>query len=252
MALLEIRGVSKSYRSGRLSFQALQAVNLAVEQGEFVALAGPSGSGKTTLLNLIGCLDVPTEGEIIFDRVSLAHLKPRQLVELRRDKIGFIFQNFNLIPVLTAFENVEFPLLLRGIPARQRRELAARALREVGLWELAGRRAAELSGGEQQRVAIARALVGRPRLVLADEPTASLDSRTGESILELMWRLNRQHGLSFIFSTHDPRIMRYATRLVRLEDGRVVGDEQRKPGVGAPEHLLGEPSLEEKTGRFLV
>ncbi|MDI3280571.1 MAG: ABC transporter ATP-binding protein [Bacillota bacterium] len=252
MALLEVRGVSKWYRSGKLSFPALRAVDLAVEQGEFIALAGPSGSGKTTLLNLIGCLDVPTEGEIVFDQVAVASLKPQQLVELRREKIGFIFQSFNLIPVLTAFENVEFPLLLRGLPARRRRELVAQALCEVGLWELAGRRAAELSGGEQQRVAIARALVGRPKLVLADEPTASLDSRTGESILELMWDLNRQHGLSFIFSTHDPRIMRYATRLIRLQDGRVVEDERRGAGGKAPRRLLGERALEEKTGHFLV
>ncbi len=215
-----VKDVSKTYRLGKLTVTALAGVSLTVEAGEFLAVAGPSGSGKTTLLNLIGCLDTPTAGEIAIDGERVGALSEGQRADLRARKLGFIFQTFNLIPVLTAYENIEYPLLIH----RRGGDVASRvraALEQVGLGDRTGHRPSELSGGQQQRVAIARALVGEPALVLADEPTANLDSRTGHEIIELMRRLNREHGTTFIFSTHDPRIMTAADRVLQISDGRL-------------------------------
>jgi putative ABC transport system ATP-binding protein len=215
-----VKDVSKTYRLGSQTVIALDGVSLTVEAGEFLAVAGPSGSGKTTLLNLIGCLDTPTAGEIEVDGERVGALSAGQRADLRARKLGFVFQTFNLIPVLTAYENVEYPLLLR----RRRGDVGARvraALDQVGLGDRAGHRPTELSGGQQQRVAIARALVGEPALVLADEPTANLDSATGQAVVELMRRLNRERGTTFVFSTHDPRIMAAADRVLEISDGRL-------------------------------
>ena len=221
--LVSVDDVSKTYRLGKLTVTALERVSLTVESGEFLAVAGPSGSGKTTLLNLIGCLDRPTSGEIVVDGEPVGALPPGQRADLRARKLGFVFQTFNLIPVLTAWENVEYPVLL----ARRRGDVAARvraALEQVGLGDRARHRPPELSGGQQQRVAIARALVTEPALVLADEPTANLDSRTGHEIVELMRRLNRERGTTFVFSTHDPRIVNAADRVLEISDGRLRRD----------------------------
>ena len=215
-----VKDVSKTYRLGTLTVTALAGVSLTVEAGEFLAVAGPSGSGKTTLLNLIGCLDTPTSGEIEIDGERVSALSQGQRADLRARKLGFIFQTFNLIPVLTAWENVEYPLLIH----RRGGDVASRvraALEQVGLGDRARHRPPELSGGQQQRVAVARALVTDPALVLADEPTANLDSRTGHEIIELMRRLNRERGTTFVFSTHDPRIMQAADRVLEISDGRL-------------------------------
>jgi putative ABC transport system ATP-binding protein len=222
MGSVRVEDVSKEYALGRTRVPALRGVSLAVEPGEFMAVAGPSGSGKSTLLNLIGCLDHPSAGRVLLDGQDVAALADDALSDLRARKIGFIFQTFNLIPVLTALENVEFPLLLqRGRDGSRRR--AERALAEVGLRDFMRHRPDELSGGQRQRVAVARALVTDPSLVLADEPTANLDSATGEAIVTLMLEINRRQGTTFIFSTHDPRVMAQAQRVVRLADGRVEG-----------------------------
>jgi len=215
-----VRDVSKTYRLGKVTVTALDGVSLAVKAGEFLAVAGPSGSGKTTLLNLIGCLDTPTSGEVVIDGEAIGGLSAGRRADLRARKLGFVFQTFNLIPVLTAWENVEYPLLLQ----RRRGDVADRvraALEHVGLADRARHRPPELSGGQQQRVAIARALVTEPALVLADEPTANLDSRTGHEIVELMRRLNRERGTTFVFSTHDPRIVNAADRVLEISDGRL-------------------------------
>jgi putative ABC transport system ATP-binding protein len=218
--VVSVKDVSKTYRLGSQTVTALADVCLTIHGGEFMAVAGPSGSGKTTLLNLIGCLDVPTSGEIAIDGEPIARLTAGRRADLRARKLGFIFQTFNLIPVLTAWENVEYPLLIhrRGGDVAER---VRRALEQVGLGERARHRPSELSGGQQQRVAIARALVGEPALVLADEPTANLDSATGREIVDLMRRLNRERGTTFVFSTHDPRIMSAADRVVEISDGRL-------------------------------
>jgi putative ABC transport system ATP-binding protein len=219
MSLVAAKDVTKTYRLGTQTVVALAGVSLAVEAGEFMAVAGPSGSGKTTLLNLIGCLDTPTSGEIEVDGERMTGLSAGRRADLRARKLGFIFQTFNLIPVLTAWENVEYPLLLT-----KRRTDGTRvqtALEQVGLGDRARHRPNELSGGQQQRVAIARALVTDPALVLADEPTANLDSKTGHEIIELMRRLNRERRTTFVFSTHDPRIMNAADRVVEIRDGRL-------------------------------
>jgi putative ABC transport system ATP-binding protein len=218
--VVSVKDVSKTYRLGSQTVTALAEVCLTVGAGEFMAVAGPSGSGKTTLLNLIGCLDVPTSGEIAIDGEPITRLTAGRRADLRARKLGFIFQTFNLIPVLTAWENVEYPLLIH----RRGGDTATRvrtALEQVGLGERARHRPSELSGGQQQRVAIARALVGEPSLVLADEPTANLDSATGREIVDLMRRLNRERGTTFIFSTHDHRIMSAADRVVEISDGRL-------------------------------
>jgi putative ABC transport system ATP-binding protein len=223
MSSVRVENAAKDYQLGRTTVAALRGVSLAVEPGEFIAVAGPSGSGKSTLLNLIGCLDHPTSGRVLIDEQDVARLGDDALSDLRAEKIGFIFQTFNLIPVLSAVENVEFPLLVQPSGGRRRstRERARKALAEVGLAEFAHHRPDELSGGQRQRVAVARALVTDPVIVLADEPTANLDSATGEAIVALMEEINRRDGATFIFSTHDPRVMGRAHRVLRLADGRL-------------------------------
>ena len=231
--MIQINKVKKTYRSGETSVQALRGVDLEIHSGEFLSIAGPSGSGKTTLLNLIGCLDKADEGSIRIDSIDVAEKSRKELALLRREKIGFVFQSFNLIPVLTAFENAAFPLSLLGISEEEIRKRTMNILQEVGLEGMEHRKPAELSGGQQQRVAIARALIKGPEIVLADEPTANLDSKTGQDILELMEALNRNHNTTFIFSTHDQMVMDFAHRLVQLHDGMVHSDEVRATD-GAP------------------
>jgi putative ABC transport system ATP-binding protein len=225
--MIRVEHVTKEYRTDHTVVHALRGVSLEVQDGEFLAIAGPSGSGKTTLLNLIGCLDVPSSGEIRIDGEPVSEKTRVELAALRRHKLGFVFQTFNLIPVLSAYENVSFALALLGVEGRQLKERTLRALAEVGLAGLERRKPGELSGGQQQRVAVARALVKGPRIVLADEPTANLDSDTGHEILELMAGLNRDHGTTFVFSTHDAMVMDFARRLVLLHDGSVTRDERR-------------------------
>ncbi len=234
--IIEVQGVIKDYPLGKLKVRALHGVDLVVQRGEFTTVAGPSGSGKTTLLNLIGCVDVPSEGSVIFDGAITSKLSDKELTTLRLHKLGFIFQSFNLVPVLSVFQNVELPLLLQGgIDAAQRKKRVVDILEKVGIGKYVGHRPNELSGGQRQRVAIARALVTVPKLVLADEPTANLDSVTGSQILALMKELNQQEGVTFIFSTHDHKVMELASRIVRVQDGRVVDDGKNgKPTAATP------------------
>lgn len=224
MCIVKCQDVTKTYQQGKVAVTALQRVNLEVKTSGFVALAGPSGSGKTTLLNLIGGLDRPDEGRIIVDGNSFEELKDSQMAELRLHHIGFVFQSYNLIPVLTAVENVEYVMQLQGIPSSERRKHATQILDDVGLEGKYHRRPAELSGGQQQRVAVARAIVSNPSIVLADEPTANLDSKTGEGLLELMREMNTRRGVTFIFSTHDNMVMEYAGRVVIIKDGHIDDD----------------------------
>ena len=229
----QLHDVHKTYQVGAIDVPAIRGVTLEIEAGTFLSLAGPSGSGKTTLLNLIGVLDEPSDGSIEIDGQPLEGLTPRDLADFRNTHLGFIFQTFNLIPVLTAFENVEFPLHLSGVTdGGERRERVESVLEDVGLAGLSSRRPNELSGGQQQRVAVARALVKDPTLVLADEPTANLDSTTASEIVDLMKEMNRRRGTTFVFSTHDPLVMEQASRLVMLRDGRVESDERRGNGHG--------------------
>jgi putative ABC transport system ATP-binding protein len=222
MSVVRVHHVSKAYRLGEQTVLALDDVSLRVENGVFMAIAGPSGSGKSTLLNLIGCIDTPSSGRIEIDGRDVSNRTPDELASLRARTIGFIFQTFNLMPVLSAAENVEYPLLqLPEVSRRERRERVAHFLDVVGLARYADHRPNQLSGGQRQRVAIARALATRPRIVLADEPTANLDHKTGEGILELMKDINRRTGTTFIFSTHDRKVMAMADRLVKIEDGRI-------------------------------
>jgi len=226
-ALLRARNLHKVYRGDGVETPALRGLDLDVEAGEFTAIAGPSGSGKTTLLNLLGGLDRPTQGEVWLGDTRLDTLSRDRLAKVRLREIGFVFQSYNLLPVLSALENAAFVLELRGVPRRERERRALEALESLGIAELAGRRPNELSGGQQQRVAVARALAGRPRVILADEPTANLDTATGLALIELMRRLNREQGVTFVFSTHDPRLLERVDRIVRLEDGRIAADERR-------------------------
>ncbi|MFP4032806.1 MAG: ABC transporter ATP-binding protein [Desulfococcaceae bacterium] len=227
MAMVECQSVTKIYQQGEVTVPALRGVDLSVEAGEFTALAGPSGSGKTTLLNLIGGLDRPGEGSIIVAGNDYAEMKDAQMAELRLRHIGFVFQAYNLIPVLSALENVEYVMLLQGVPAEERRDRAREMLDEVGLKGRYNHRPAELSGGQQQRVAVARAIVSNPSIVLADEPTANLDSKTGAALLEMMAEMNERREVTFIFSTHDRQVMEFARRLVRIKDG-LVDEDARK------------------------
>jgi putative ABC transport system ATP-binding protein len=204
---------------GRTVVKALRGVSLEIARGEFLCIAGPSGSGKTTLLNLIGCLDKPTSGRILIEGQDVSKLSPKELAWVRRRRLGFVFQTFNLVPVLTAYENIELPLLLLGVGAAERRRRVYALLEALGISELAHHRPDEMSGGQQQRVSIARALITEPALVLADEPTANLDSETGKAIIELMHELNKTHGTTFVFSTHDPKVMERASRLIHIRDG---------------------------------
>ena len=227
MGIVETKDLKKDYTTNGLTVRALEGISLQFDAGEFTAIAGPSGSGKSTLLHLIGCLDVPTGGEIRIEGVDVGTLSRKELALLRRHRIGFIFQAYNLIPVLTALENVSLPLTLLGVSRKEAIQRSKEALTSVGLGDLGNRRPKEMSGGQQQRVAIARALVKNPSLVLADEPTANLDSRTGSEILQLMRELNRSQGTTFLFSTHDRMVMEYARRLIYLRDGRVEKEERR-------------------------
>jgi putative ABC transport system ATP-binding protein len=226
-SIVSVRNVSKDYMLGKTVVHALREVTLEVGSGDFLSIAGPSGSGKTTLLNLVGCVDTPSGGVVEVDGRDTSKLSERALTELRLRRIGFIFQSFNLVSVLTVAQNVEFPLLLQGgLTARERAARVGALLAAVGIEGYARHRPSELSGGQRQRVAVARALVTRPALVLADEPTANLDSRTGESVIDLMKEMNRKDGTTFIFSTHDPKVMAHANAIVRVEDGRIVAREQ--------------------------
>jgi putative ABC transport system ATP-binding protein len=225
--VIETIDLHKDYKVGKMLYPALHGINLKILDREFTALAGPSGSGKTTLLNIIGCLDVPTEGEVLFNGRATTRLSAREKSELRKQEIGFIFQTFNLIPVLTAYENVEIPLVLLSLPHEEKEKKVVAMLEEVGLGDYLKRRPNEMSGGQQQRVAIARALVKDPKLVLADEPTANLDSNTAREILGLMKDLNEKFQTTFIFSTHDRLVMEYARRLVSLRDGRIESEQAK-------------------------
>ena len=225
--MITINNVKKDYADGDVVVNALRGVSLDIAPGEFVSIAGPSGSGKTTLLNLIGCIDTIDGGDISIEGESLAKKTKKELSAIRRAKLGFVFQNFNLIPVLTAYENVALALSIQGKPDDAIHEQVMKILEEVGLKGMEDRRPAKLSGGQQQRVAVARALIKEPSIVLADEPTANLDSATGESVLELMRELNKKMGTTFIFSTHDKMVMDFAGRLVMLHDGMIESDERR-------------------------
>lgn len=227
MNMVDVKEVSKTYTQGKVAVHALAGVSLSIAKGEFCALAGPSGSGKTTLLNLIGGLDTPTRGRIFLDNDEITGLSQSRLASIRLNKIGFIFQSYNIIPVLSARENVEYVMLMQGVPARERSERARAILDDVGLAGMHDRRPAELSGGQQQRVAVARAIVSSPAIVLADEPTANLDSQTGQGLLEMMARMNEERNVTFIFSTHDRMVMDFAHRIIRLKDG-LVAHEQTK------------------------
>jgi len=219
MECVRTERLTKTYKDRKVPVEALSGIDLTVEAGEFLAIVGPSGSGKTTLLNLIGGLDRPTDGEIYLQGSAITGLARSEMANLRLNRIGFVFQDYNLIPVLTAVENVEYVMLLQGVDKRERREQAMGILKEVGLSGLEARRPYELSGGQQQRVAVARAISTDPALVLADEPTANLDSATGASLLDLMRRLNEEKGLTFVLSTHDPLVIERANRVVRMRDG---------------------------------
>jgi putative ABC transport system ATP-binding protein len=227
MELIRLCGVSKTYRSDGVPVTALHPTDLVVEQGEFACIAGPSGSGKTTLLNLIGGIDTPTHGTVTIAGQEATGLSRARAAALRLNRIGFIFQAHNLIPVLTAYENVEYVLLLKGMSAAERRERATSALAGVGLGDKMAKRPNQMSGGEQQRVAVARAIAGSPPIVLADEPTASLDSSTGEELVNLLHSLSDRAGTTFVFSSHDPRIIERAGRVITLRDGSVASDERR-------------------------
>ncbi|HOP58722.1 MAG TPA: ABC transporter ATP-binding protein [Bacteroidales bacterium] len=228
MKVIEIKDVNKIYNSTEIKVHAVNGVSLDFDQGEFAAIVGPSGSGKTTLLNLLGGLDLPTSGKILIDGVDLSKLKSSQLIDFRLRNIGFVFQSYNLIPVLTAEENVGFIMALQKIDRKEREERTWALLKAVGLGDRLNSRPAKLSGGQQQRVAVARALASRPKFVLADEPTANLDSKAAKTLLEIMEKLNREEKITFIFSTHDPRVVKMARRVITLEDGKVISDEIKK------------------------
>ena len=231
-AIVELQHVTKYYGQGEVLIPALREITLTLQAGEFTAMAGPSGSGKTTLLNIIGGLDRPTEGQVVIEGRDITRLSGTELSHLRRDRLGFVFQTYNLIPVLTARENAEYVLMLQGVPAQECQRRVRRVLQDVGLAGLEQRYPRELSGGQQQRVAIARAIAPEPALVLADEPTANLDSQTGGALLDLMRQLNEEKGITFLFSTHDPEVMKLARRLLHLRDGRILQDDaQGKTGV---------------------
>jgi putative ABC transport system ATP-binding protein len=224
MIIVECTEVTKTYHQGQIDIHALQDVSFSIEKGEFLAIAGPSGSGKTTLLNLVGGLDLADSGRIVVDGNAFDDMSQSQLAKLRLHKVGFVFQAYNLIPVLSAAENVEFVMLLQGVPAGDRREKAIAILKDVGLDGKYDRRPAELSGGQQQRVAVARAIVSNPSIVLADEPTANLDSKTGDGLLRMMKKMNEDKNVTFIFSTHDKMVMDYARRILLIRDGRLADD----------------------------
>lgn len=227
--VVKLVGVSRLYRQGASVVHALQHINLEIRKGDFAVLVGPSGSGKTTLLNVIGGLDSPTEGHVWVDGSEIGTLGKAALSDIRLRKIGFVFQEFNLIPVLSALENVEFVMLLQGGPEMQRRDRAMTLLKELGLEGMEHRRPQQLSGGQQQRVAVARAIAAEPIIVLPDEPTANLDSKAGAALMDMMKAMNERRGVTFVFSTHDPMVVERARRVIRLRDGRIEADERRPP-----------------------
>jgi putative ABC transport system ATP-binding protein len=235
MTIIELKDVKKTYPLGKLRVEAVKGVTFAIEKGDFISIAGPSGSGKSTILNMIGCIDRPTEGTVEIRGTSTAKLSDREITALRHEVIGFIFQSFNLVPVLDVYENIEFPLLLgrEKMPRGERRDWIEFLIREVGLEQWRKHRPNELSGGQRQRVAIARALANKPEIVLADEPTANLDSATGEQIIELMKKINREMETTFVFSTHDTKIVEIADHVIRLRDGLIVENIRREEASGA-------------------
>jgi len=224
MEVVKIENITRVYQIGKVETRALQGVSLSIENGEFTALVGPSGSGKTTLLQMIGCLDQPTSGKVFINNKDVTSLNRNQRADMRRGTIGFIFQFFALIPTLTAYENVEMPLLLNGHTAKERKERVMELLKAVDLVDRANNRPDQLSGGQQQRVAVARALAPNPKLILADEPTANLDTTNGQQVMEIMKKLNKETGVTFVFATHDPRVINYASRVVTLHDGLIEKD----------------------------
>ncbi|MFW5861646.1 MAG: ABC transporter ATP-binding protein [Spirochaetota bacterium] len=228
MAIIQTSKLHKDYATNGVTVKALRGIDLTIDKGEFSALAGPSGSGKTTLLNIIGGLDHPTSGQVTVNDILLNEQSAKELARIRLNRIGFIFQVYNLIPVLTAMENVEYILLLQGVDKEERDQRSSEILREVGLGNELHRRPQELSGGQQQRVAVARAIVSQPDIVLADEPTANLDQKTGAMLLDMMHDLNKKKGITFLFSTHDQMVMERAERLLHLVDGQVTDDELKK------------------------
>lgn len=225
--MIKIDNVVKNYKNGETDVKALRGVSLNIEKGEFTSIAGPSGSGKTTLLNLIGCIDILDRGEITIKNEPVSSMSKKEKTNFRRKNLGFVFQTYNLIPVLSAYENVAFVLSLLDLSENEVRDRTMNILKEVGLEGMENRKPSKLSGGQQQRVAIARSLVKNPEIVLADEPTANLDSATGEEILKLMKEMNRKHGTTFIFSTHDKMVMDYAGRVIMLHDGQINSDERK-------------------------
>ena len=232
MKVLELKNVHKIYSSTHVEVHAVNGVDLEFESGEFTAIVGPSGSGKTTLLNMIGGLDKPSNGQILIDGTDLSTLKPSKVIDFRMRHIGFVFQSYNLIPVLTAGENIEFIMNLQKWPREERDKRTMELLNSIGLGDRTKSRPAELSGGQQQRVAVARALASKPKFVLADEPTANLDSKSATTLLQIMEKLNHEEKITFIFSTHDPRVVKMAHRVITLEDGKVISDDVReKPMV---------------------
>ena len=226
MEVAKVTNVTRVYKIGQIETRALNGVSLTINDGEFTSLVGPSGSGKTTLLQLIGCLDQPTSGSVVINGKETTNLTRNQRADLRKGTIGFVFQFFALIPTLTAYENVEMPLLLNGKSAGQRKERVMELLAGVDLTDRAHHRPDQLSGGQQQRVAVARALSTNPTMILADEPTANLDTINGEQVMEIMKKLNKSTGVTFVFATHDPRVIKYASRVVTLEDGVIVKDSK--------------------------
>src|SRR5512141_2360820 len=228
MEVTKVVNATRDFKIGEVETKALRGVNLSIENGEFTALVGPSGSGKTTLLQLIGLLDQPTTGNVIINGKDATNLNRNQRADLRKNAIGFVFQFFALIPTLTAYENVEMPLLLNGTKPAERKKRVMEMLEAVGLADRAHHRPDQLSGGQQQRVAVARALAIRPSLILADEPTANLDTENGKQVMELMQRLNKETGTTFVFATHDPRVIKYASRVVTLRDGLIVENNGKK------------------------
>jgi putative ABC transport system ATP-binding protein len=228
MSIIETKGIYKTYEETKVPVKALNGVDLKIEEGEFTAIVGPSGSGKTTLLNILGGLDLPSQGDIFIDGTNLKSLTSRQLIDFRLYNIGFVFQAYNLIPVLTARENTEFILELQKVPKKVRRQKAMELLEAVGIADKADHKPGQLSGGQQQRVAVARALASQPRFIIADEPTANLDSRSTNELLEIMAEMNRKYKTTFVFATHDQRVMDKARRIVTLDDGKIISDETFK------------------------
>ena len=224
MAVIETKQLYKTYKDQTSEVHAVDNVNISISEGEFTAIVGPSGSGKTTLLNLIGGLDIPTSGQLLIDGKDISTLKPKELIDFRLHNIGFVFQSFNLIPVLSAKENVAFVMELQGRKKSECEERSMELLEDVGLGDRANSRPSKLSGGQQQRVAVARALAPKPKFILADEPTANLDSKSAEKLLDMMEKLNEKEKITFVFSTHDPRIMAKARRIITLEDGKIISD----------------------------